>query len=175
MENGKIGGRKGTRAIKISRVMKTCDFAHTRASLHRWDRSSSRFDIPSRYISYQCSKVQFHKASKDDPGRTERRWGTIAMMLPWAVSWAALSPTTIFPAVIRKPGSFSFIYCLGWYLLPPSVCWPPWRFYVPTGRYLVFLSLKCLWTLFHYVESGNRQTDVCEAAMKLAPGLRCLC
>lgn len=56
----------------------------------------------------------------------------------------------------------------------PSVCRLLWLFYVPTGCYLVPPLLKCLWTLFHYVESGGRQTGVCEAAVKLAPGLRCL-
>ena len=63
---------------------------------------------------------------------------------------------------------------LGVMPVTPSVCRLLWLFYVPTGCYLVSLLLKCLRMLFHYVESGRRQTDVCEAAVKLALGLQCL-
>lgn len=116
---------------------------------------------PAGLMSYECFKVLFYKVAQDDWGKGGRKGSGGPLRLHcWQLTGGFVS-FPIFPVAIRKWGSFWFICCLGWDLLHPLFAGTPGSFMSPLVCYLVSVLLKCPWMLFHYVESGKRQTDVC--------------
>lgn len=111
-------------------------------------------------LSYQCFNPPCHKLAQDIGERREdgrRRW--------WRVVWLAMSCVALFsfaspPAALRDWGASDSFAALGETSMS-SVCRCHGLFDVPTYCRSVSLLLQCLWTLFYYVESRERQTAVC--------------
>lgn len=132
--------------------------------------------FPAGFTSYQCLKVQFHKLAQDAGGKGEsqKEVENHCRYAPVSSKLGGFAFHLLLFQLRQETRELVIHLLLGVTPVTTSVCRLLWVFYVPTGCYLVSLLLKCLRMLFHYVESGRRQTDACEAAVKLAPGLQCL-